>query len=189
MPTGFVVSPNDVTEVVISELPSSADGWFSRDHTLATRTTEYPVESGANLTDHARDEPNRLVFSGWVSDLVAYPGVLTNAVFAFRGLEAWQNMISLQERKVLTTVTTPIAAYLNMLLRKAEAHEGADTGSGLIFTLEFQQVLRSTDMAATTQRPSTGAAQDRLDMQTVNRVFARAPTGLALDDVGNVLRF
>ena len=189
MPTGFVVSPNDVTEVVISELAPSADGWFSRDHTLATRTTEYPVEAGANLTDHARDEPNRLSFSGWVSDLVAYPGVLTNAVFEFRGLEAWQNIVSLRERKVLSTVTTPIASYLNMLLTKAEAHEGPTTGRGLTFTLEFQQVLRSTDMEATIQRPATGAAENRLDMQTVNRVFARAPTGLALDDVGNVLRF
>ena len=55
----------------------------SEDHDANTIITDHPVEDGSDVTDHARDEPDRFSLVGFVSNcpLLTNPGVEEIASF------------------------------------------------------------------------------------------------------------
>ena len=52
------------TAVSVLGLIQRIDGYYAEEHRVRVRTTEYPVESGADLTDHVVREPYRLKLKG-----------------------------------------------------------------------------------------------------------------------------
>ena len=52
------------TEVIATGLGEHVDGYYAEDHSLRVRTTEYPIENSARLTDRSRTRTRAHLYIG-----------------------------------------------------------------------------------------------------------------------------
>ena len=121
-------------ETTIPLLAGVVDGYPDEKHTINVRKTEFPIETGATLTDHAVRAPTRLEFSGWTSDL-------SDPITGERPSNAWERIVSIADARTRVEVQTPIGRYSNMLITKAETNRSVSTGKSLQFTLTMDEIL------------------------------------------------
>ena len=60
--------------VVIDLIGDRVDGWPELTHKLETNIGGEPLEDGREVTDHAVARQDRLVLTGWVSDITSGVG-------------------------------------------------------------------------------------------------------------------
>ena len=122
------------TEVVILGLLSRMDGYYAEEHRVRARTTEYPVETGADLTDHVVREPYRLKLKGAATE--AQRG--TQA-----GLNAWSTMLAHINARRPIAVVTRLGTYHNMVMVDLKTLVDESTGLSLDVDIELKEVLRA----------------------------------------------
>ena len=123
----------------IEPLVGYIDSYADEQHELRSSKTEYPLESGATVSDHLVTLPKRLQFTGFTSDLVV-PRDSRIRDHTTRAEEAWQRVIELQESRQLVSVTTGFGSYENMVVMRAIAHVNDRSGRSLRFTLEMEEM-------------------------------------------------
>lgn len=122
-------------------------------HGLHSEPTEHAVETGADITDHVRKQPQEVQITGIVSDVQLqndFPGQTT--VEAFRvdedskpHLEAWETVKGYFEDSRLITIVTALQTYENMILTSFTAtRDKAETG-----VLRFSCTARKIKMVST----------------------------------------
>ena len=124
------------------------DGYLTEAHVRRVSTTEYPIESGAERTDHAVRQPDELQMEVWVSD-VRPLSYLDEDNRYFRapdvGVErpqaAWQEIGRLMSERTLLRVLTHFGVYENMVITNATARSNRTTGQGLRGTLTLKELL------------------------------------------------
>ena len=158
-------------------LSSHVDGFYAENHRARAMKTSYPVESGAEITDHAVREPTRLKLEGWVSNLMPAAAATIGTPLQERGAAAWLEILNTLEAREPLTVVTALAVYQNMLLVSAEAPVDRSTGLALRFTLELEEVLlRDPSRAGGGSPVSRGPAAGRLGATRRGRVQAENVT-------------
>lgn len=116
---------------------------------LDVEVTSWPVEAGANVTDHARVKPGMLVLEGIVSDTP-----IGDAILAARNTttspssEAHDRLRAIALAREPVTVTTERRSYPNMLLTKISEPEDATTGEALVFSATFTELVLATNNRA-----------------------------------------
>ena len=93
----------------------------AEDHRLRATKTNYPVESGKDLSDNYIREPNHLVLEGIVSDVA--PGVRDAGV-------VWDRMDQLRGGP-LVEVSTHIKTYTNMAVMEVQTRRDNGIRGGL----------------------------------------------------------
>ncbi|MEE9451370.1 MAG: hypothetical protein V3V61_01275 [Gammaproteobacteria bacterium] len=130
-------------------------------HEASVGVSNYPIETGATLTDHAFIEPIELTLVCYVSDLLIDNA--TTLVTKFRDREAWERILLLINKRELVTVVTLLKTYNDMLITNVTTAKNENSGGGsLLFTMSFKQSLIAETQ--TTSLPSsqvTGIASDR----------------------------
>ena len=143
------------TEVAASGLINRIEGVYAEEHRARTRTTEYPVETGADLTDHVVREPYRLKLKGTATEFHGGEG---------SALNAWAAVLKhIGERRPVAVVTR-LGTYHNMILVDTKAPIDESTGLSLDFEMEFKEVLRANvtrDEPTFGGTPIVGPAVDR----------------------------
>ena len=104
------------------------DGFPDATHKLETTTGGEPLEDGRHVTDHAVARQERLVLTGWVSDLNG----------GDRPRAAWETLRRLHKSLALLRVITEWGVYEKMIIRRAEAPQHT---RGMRFTLELEEVI------------------------------------------------
>ena len=158
----------------IEPLIGVVDGFYASDHEVRVRTTGYPVESGATLTDHAVREPIQLKLQGWVSDIMAAREV-ERPINSGRSARAWDDLVQLADAKEPLTVNTQIGTYRNMLITKIQTPLDRTTSRALRFTMELQEIL-FTNIGLSfipPGRPPTGPVGDLLQESEIGHIQAR----------------
>lgn len=107
------------------------------EHGAEVELTENPIESGAEVADHAIDQPEMLTLEGWITDTPDVGGFDGRALFTFRRLEA------LTRRHELVDAITASKRYRRMMLLSLRMPVGLDTRGGRRFLLFLRQVLVS----------------------------------------------
>ena len=142
----------------INQLLEYVDDYTGEKHSVGVAVSDYPVESGARITDHMITEPVVVTLTGFVSD--ALRASHTKPVprgrdggddLTLRGREAWERILALLDNSLpigdpitpLVTVYSRESVYTDMALINATADVSADTGDSLTFTLRFKQVRRA----------------------------------------------
>ena len=115
---------------LIAELQGRVTGYDTAEHRATMSVTQYPVERGGSLTDHAVALPKVVKLTGVVSDLRGHDPQV-----------AWRQLERLQDELRRVTVFTPVRVYRDMLIVKAEAQSDVRSGAGLRVQLELQEVL------------------------------------------------
>jgi hypothetical protein len=127
-------------------LDSSGVGYFFDavmriEHDTTTRITEHPVQSGANLSDHAYQLPARVSLEINMSDAmdVFKPGQFSS--FTTKSVSAYQQLLSFQKARLPLQVITRLNQYDNMLIEHISAPDDLSTFHGLHCVVSFRQIL------------------------------------------------
>ena len=122
-------------------------------HEIRTTTTQYPIESGSEVTEHAVRRPAKLTISGWVAarqtrtEQVEREGVTVSvsaeAVDHSVPVSEWVKIVTALDDHSVFNAVTLLGVYPNMSIRKATAQLDERSGQNLPFVLELEEVQTS----------------------------------------------
>jgi len=137
-----VVSPKNT-----SEKNYFFDAYLKIDHERRLTVTEHPVQTGANISDHAYLMPATVVMEIGMSDAMdayesgQFQGDTSKSVSAYKTLER------LHEARIPLTVVTRLGKYENMIIEHIHAPDEAKTQYGLKVTVTFKQIIMAMNPA------------------------------------------
>ena len=132
-----------IPDVVISEL-----------HTDDVTVTQHPVDTGANISDHAFVQPAGLsVTFGWSDSSRAINSALGGSIL--QGLETtkdvYDKLLDLKNARMPLRVSTGKRVYENMVLTNIRVTTTVDTESAAIIEMTFQEVFLATAQTVSLQ--------------------------------------
>lgn len=146
-----LISIRPLQSVRIPPLLVHIDGYPHHEHEIRAETTELPLETGAQATDHAVTLPTELNVTALVANTIFATGL--------RPRLAWEAIQRIHRERITVSVTTPWGSYDDMILVKGAA---VPWGLGMQANLEFRQ-LRFVEIADTevSSETSSGPAEGR----------------------------
>lgn len=143
------------------------------EHTNEMKITEHPVQTGANIVDHAYQMPARLVFEIGMSDAMDTLGSNKWAGAYTKSVSAYRTLIDLMQNRIPLSIHTRLINYNNMLIESIHAPDDYKTQFGGRFTVNFRQIITAQVFKTTaSNRPD---ASGNTPSGTVN--VSPAPTG------------
>ena len=104
-------------------------------HDQSNRVTEFPVESGATITDHVQALPVRISIRGMVGDLFLQRGFKKADIAT-----AWEQLRTFMETAELLDFVTDVRSYENMVITSISAPRNAAVGRAMTFTMDMQEI-------------------------------------------------
>lgn len=142
------------------------DAALSETHRRDSEVTEFPVESGSDLTDHIRQLPVELEIEGIVSNTPIGTVALLRDLDGGGGVlpvdEAIAHLERIWERRQLVTVQTSLKLYERMAMLKLEIPRDRKTGKALRFTTSFRQIRIITNQRTPIRVDPVGAGKRKL---------------------------
>lgn len=116
------------------------DAIFSTQHDTSLSITEHPIQTGADITDHAYEEANRLTFEIGMSDVMKsfIDGQFNSNS---RSVSAYLKLRELQKQRLPITVVTKLGTYTNMMVETISTTEDNKTTYGLRATVVLKQIF------------------------------------------------
>lgn len=140
-------------------LPAGAvelDASLNEGHSSTADVTQFPVEEGADITDHVRIKPETLSITG----------VVTNTPLIFlaslresptRAEEAYGKLRDILRAREPVSVITSLRQYENMVLTSMKTSRDASTGSVVNVQLDFQEIIVASSESVAAPEPTAGA--------------------------------
>jgi hypothetical protein len=116
------------------------DAATSEEESLEADVTEYPVESGAVISDHVRNKPRTLELEFTVSDTPIGEAEAARAAGVVPSSEARQTLEDLRATRKPFTVVTARRTYENMVFASMRFPRDGQTGDALKATATLQQI-------------------------------------------------
>jgi len=140
------------------------------------QTTDHPVESSADITDHAFKKPAELVIRcGWSNaSLAGVIGAVKGLISALSGGDAfgsdyvsgvYSQLLALQESRIPFDVSTGKRLYTNMLMKSLTQTTDEKSEYTLMVTAVFKQVI-IVNTHLTTLPPREDQAQPAATAET-----------------------
>ena len=144
------------------------DATLTESHVLSSEVTNYPVESGATISDHVQLKPLVYNMTGTISDtpigflVLGNIGNFINSVQSYfgggRSKEAYYAIFKLWQSRVPFTVTTNLKRYANMIFTSFVVDDDVDTSNEISFKATLQQVTIVTSQSIASQGQNVGPA-------------------------------
>jgi hypothetical protein len=133
------------------------DAVLHADHTTTVKATEHPVQTGANIADHAYMMPSRLILSIAMSDAMQSLNPANWSKIPTKSVSAYRTLVNLQQSRVPLTILTRLNSYDNMIIEQINAPDDYKTIYGLKCTITLRQIMTGT--VATTTTGTSSATQ------------------------------
>lgn len=118
------------------------DAVIREEHTSTIKMTEHPVQTGANVVDHAYVEPAQLVMEIGMSDSMdSLVKNQYNGKFETKSVNAYQILLELQKSRLPFQVHTRLNLYKNMLIEEISAPDDYKTKNGLRCTITLKEIF------------------------------------------------
>lgn len=171
----------------------------------SNKLTEFPIESGANITDHVITRPTKLILQGRIVentfDIVGnvqqitnlFTGNIVNNISNFaRGVSvkqttAYQILQTLWQNKSLVTVTFKLDTFEDMVIEDLSFTSDSSTLDNLAFDITLVQVKQAMVESSIISR-STSAAAGLKDLASSKDIFGKQDTKEASSAQGSYLR-
>lgn len=151
------------------------DAILKTDHTSKITATSHPVESGANISDHAYVEPAEISIEVGVSDCETGNGTFGSGS---RSLNAFKALLKLQTSRQLITVVTRFKTYTNMLITSVSVPDDYTTMNSFKANLMLREIrivstsrvtvsARESEQAQKTGSTNSGTKQAETPKQSV----------------------
>lgn len=111
------------------------------EHLTSTRITEHPVQTGANISDHAFELPARISLEIGMSDVLDVYKKGQFSDYSSKSVSAYQVLESLRKKRLPLTVTTRLNTYYNMLIENIMAPDDFKTTFGLRAIVHLRQII------------------------------------------------
>ena len=173
----------------------TVDATVSETHSSEVEVTDHPVETGADITDHARPKPDQIQLDCIISN-TPMPGAndpLTQktqdgVVFSSRGeldtslaAQAYNDLLDLKNHGTLIDVSSQLRRYENMVLKSLSVPVDAKTGQALRFTATLKEVTivsnketsvddkgkKGTDLGKKAAPPASAAEKDKSTLKRI----------------------
>ena len=120
------------------------DAIIRTEHQQRIEKTQHPIQTGANISDHAFIQPARVVLEIGMSDAMdSYiPGQWTGD--NSKSVNTYQTLKGIAAARQPLTVTTRLNVYSNMLLTSVSAPDTVETKFGLRASVVFEELLTGT---------------------------------------------
>jgi hypothetical protein len=148
------------------------DASLSEEHTFESEVSEYPVETGGDVTDNIRPKPIIVKINGIVSDTPI--GTIAdvrgrqgdNGALDFTpSNDAYAKLKDIRDKREPVSIVTTLQTFDSMVMTNLEVPRDAKTGKALRFTATFQQVTLVTNLR-TTIRVATPSGAKKTDLGT-----------------------
>lgn len=158
------IHPSQVS--TIEELRAVVDGFPEEIHRIRAETGDEPLETGAEVTDHAVAKPEQLELTGRVSDLTAQG--------ASRPRACWDAIRELNRNATPVRAVTPWGVYEDMIILEVEAER---QGRSMRFTMKLVQIIRVGLTDEEVGDEANGPAEDRTSEEKHGKVNSEEITG------------
>jgi hypothetical protein len=158
------------------------DAFLKESHTGSVKITEHPVQSGANISDHAYNLPDKLTIEILVSD--SMDCVVTNqfSEASTKSVSAYKTLRELKEKRMPLSVRTRLHNYKDMLIESMSVNDDYKSVSSMRCTVMLRQIIMAEvnaqavdgnyNYAAETPSKNTGAGETPSDKSSVmTRIF------------------
>ena len=117
------------------------DAILRQEHTHMMRITEHPVQTGANISDHAYQLPATLMLEIGMSDAMDtfFPGQFEGPYS--KSVNAYQTLKDLQAKRLPIEISTRLDTYKNMVVEEIRAQDDFKTMYGLSAVVTFKQII------------------------------------------------
>lgn len=120
-------------------------------HNTQIEVTDNPVDEGVVVSDHAENKPDTVTMDCVISDtplgfaFVQSVKNIKTTVESYlgkdkRSLDFYNRFVQMAKKREPIDVVTTLKKYSNMLITSISVPRTADTGGGLIFTVELREV-------------------------------------------------
>ncbi len=164
------------------------DCLLSDEHEYEAEVTEYPVESGATITDNIRPKPLTITMECLISNtpigpLATIRDPLSNVAGTFQlpsyhtgqdpnaretaqppVSDAYNRMLEIRDKREPVTIRTSLGTFSNMAMKSLSIPRASGRGDDLQFTASFQQikiVRRKRSVVVQTHRGNCTAVQGK----------------------------
>lgn len=159
------------------------DVTISETHADEVTVTSHPIDTGAQISDHAFKQPATVVCSfGWSDSSRLINSVLDGSIL--RGVESvndvYKRLLALQASRQPLKLSTGKRVYNNVIITKIQTTTTVDTESAAIIEITFQELLLATtktvSLASVQKDPSqTGGVDDKGTNQEMANQVMRVP--------------
>jgi len=129
------------------------DGVISEIHDRKWRTTDHPVEFGADITDHTIIEPRLLTINGEITDTplggAAFSAII-DSVSRFgtstteggtRSQQGYLALVALADLRETISVQTRLVLYENMIITGIQVGQNKDTSRTVKFAMTLKEIF------------------------------------------------
>lgn len=117
------------------------DAALSEEHAFDSEVTMFPVESGADITDHVRAQPITVTIEGVVSDTpIGLMRDVRNGTTTLPSNDALAKLIEIRDAREPITVETTLRVYDNMVMTSLQVPQNSKIGDALRFKAVFTQI-------------------------------------------------
>jgi hypothetical protein len=124
------------------------DAFFSINHESTLSITEHPVQTGANISDHAFMEPRTVTFEIGMSDVMQDLSQYISGIESFnngnspsRSINAYKVLEKLQQDRIPLTAVTRLGTYNNMLVESLVVPDDKNTTFALKATVTLKEII------------------------------------------------
>ena len=176
------------------------DACLEENHKVTVEATDFPIEGGANASDHKAKKPDSLRITAVISNtpiqfLAAFlnptlPGGETPDV------EGWRRLKEMSGGEELLTVVTTLETYEDMYISAMSAPRTAALGNTLEVTIDLKKMftVASATVVAPVVKSGTGANKSDLGSKASKNAsegkksFLRKHTGSLAERIGEFFR-
>ncbi|MFX0205157.1 MAG: phage baseplate protein [Candidatus Hodarchaeota archaeon] len=140
------------------------DAFVEEIHKKSSTVTKYPVENGADKSDHIRIEPLSLQITGVIGK-ASFLGSIGNKN---EGLDAYNDLVYLQNLREPMTVITGLKVYENMVIENFTVPRTVKDGGSLVFNMNFTELQIVSSQTTTIPNQDIGGDETTVEQnQTV----------------------
>ncbi len=155
------------------------DAVFKLEHTTSLRTTDHPIQTGANVVDHSYQLPERLMCEIGMSDAMDAYYQDQWQEYSAKSVSAYKKLKEIQYSRMPLTIDTRLNTYRNMVIEHMHAPDDFKTVYGLRCVITLKQLITAQVKATkvsvrphASNKTSGGVKQ------------AKPPVGSALSEMG-----
>lgn len=156
-------------------------------YTDTLQTTEHPIESGADITDHSFKRPSEVVIScGWSNSSFKSLSGSIEALFDGGGLNGadyvsgvYSQLLALQQSRIPFAVMTSKRQYDNMLIQSLRVDNDQKTSNVLMVQATCRQVIIVNTQATTLpprEQQATPESTAEVENKGVKQIKSKLPS-------------
>lgn len=157
------------------------DATVEEKHDDTAVATEFPVEAGATISDHVKQNPFRLTLTGIVGDAPVFLDDTAMPVVQQRPRKAYDMLRAVKAAGQAVDVVTSLGTYESMVIESVAVSKSSTTGTALSASVSMKQINIVASSTVIVQAPKVPRNKATTKEGPATGTVVAKPTSLFLD--------